>query len=272
MSGGRIRPVLLVGAGRSGTTALCRALDNHSQIAIAPGESPLLQYIGQLAAQYRTGGSYHRDSSALNETTMRKSLRALALNCVWGDSAEATIERLMVGATGIAGSQSIQLWGAKAFPDRESATGLEWLFPSVRFVYIFRSGIDAVFSMSKFPGFAHLSFSESCAFWAERVFLYDYLRHDDRAIAVRFEDFLEDPKDVLSRICLHVGLPYEDSVAHFAATHLIHPLDQETALVNPRSALGSREPAQQHWSAEQKQTFRDICSEAMRVLAYSIDL
>jgi hypothetical protein len=166
---------------------------------------------------------------------------------------------------------SVQVWGAKAFPDFPAAGGLQWLFPDVRFVYIFRNGIDAVFSMSKFPGFRDMSFAERCSFWAGNALRYEWLLRNDSAIAIRFEEFLNHPDAALRRVLSHTQLPYEEGPAQFARTTLVHPLDQPTAAANPSSVLSLRTPARQSWSSQEKQTFRDLCSEAMDLLGYDVE-
>ena len=143
-------------------------------------------------------------------------------------------------------------------------------FRMFRYVYIFRNGVDVVYSMTRFHGFRGLSFAEQCKFWTERVFLFDFLRSDDRAITVRFEDFLLDPKSVLTRIYSHLSLPYEEDPVRFAESTLIHPLDQETTPAIPAAVLGLRSPAYPQWSSLERQTFRDICSDAMKLLGYDM--
>jgi hypothetical protein len=273
MRSGLVRPLFIVGSGRSGTTALCAMLNCHSQIMIAPGECPMVHEVALLASGYRSGEAYYKESTALPERRMRTKLRSFCIDCVWGDSATAMLVRSTTTSEGTVNNKdwpSIQVWGAKAFPDSPASEGLQWLFPRVRFVYLFRNGIDVVFSMSRFRGFREMSFVERCLFWSLRAQRYEFLRHHDRAIAIRFEDFLNDPDTELRRILSHIQLPYEEGPIRFASNTLVHPLDQPTESANPRSVLSLRAPAHQYWSSTEKRIFRDVCSPAMDLLGYEI--
>ena len=133
-------------------------------------------------------------------------------------------------------------WGVKAFPDRDAAEGLCWLYPGSRFIYIFRNGMDVVFSMSHFHAFRGMSFEQRCRFWAERVFRYEYLRGHERALAMRFEQFLDDPAAALSAIFAHLGLPDEPGPALFAGGHVLHPLGGQSLTTDPKTVLRVRPP------------------------------
>jgi hypothetical protein len=192
---------------------------------------------------------------------------------VWGDS-EAALEGRINAMRFVQAAEkdldSLRCWVAKIFPDAESVGGLEWLFPGGVFLYIFRNGIDVVHSMSKFHGFRHLSFEGRCRMWSDNTFRYEFLRTHDRTIAIRFEDFVPNPDATFQRVLKLAGLPYETAPTEFAATTLVHPLDQPTMAADPRTVLAQRAPAWTEWREEEKQMFRDICSDAMHALGYKL--
>jgi hypothetical protein len=273
MLSGAISPYFVCGTGRSGTTALCMALHCHSQIIVSPGESPIVHNIGFLASQYKAGGSYYRNSTAIPREIVLQELRSCCVNCVWGnsvDAAVARIGRMSATSSGDKDYSATRIWGAKIFPDARSGEGLMDIFPNIRFLYTFRNGIDVVHSMSKFHGFRDLAFIDRCRFWARNELYYRWLRSCGSAIEIRFEDFVADPEAAFRRILAHAEVPYEGGPARFASCTLIHPLDEDTRLDNPRSALAQRPPAFEHWSAEERQVFQEICSESMQQLGYGI--
>ena len=78
--------VFIVGAGRSGTTAVCRAMNEHSRVLIAPGEGPLVNGFGRVAHQYRFGpqSEYYRSNTGMSCDRFRNDLGSLCFRCVWG--------------------------------------------------------------------------------------------------------------------------------------------------------------------------------------------
>jgi hypothetical protein len=96
------------------------------------------------------------------------------------------------------------------------------------------------------------------------------MRHDKAAVTVRFEHFLDDPPYALQRIFVWLGVPDESGPARFATENLIHPLDHQTTLSNPKSVSRSRKPAWNHFSRREKIAFPSICGEAMRLLDYEV--
>jgi hypothetical protein len=168
------------------------------------------------------------------------------------------------------GSSSLPLWGTKAFPDEEAAEGLRWLFPNAKFIYVYRNGIDVVFSMSKFHSFTNLTFEARCKFWANHSFRYEFLRNHESSLAIRFEDLVQDPEETISKMCAHLNVPIESAPLELVSENLFHPLDGPNVLANPKVVLGSRQPAYTTWSAEDRELFRSICKDAMALLNYEI--
>jgi hypothetical protein len=267
-------PIFVVGAGRSGTTALCEMLDRHSNILMSRGEGPIVHRFGLLAYehQFSKKAGYYQHNTALVGETFRKAMSNLCLDCVWGPRyrvgllpSQAKIRDLRTSS-----KKLLKRWGVKAFPDEHSAAGLIWLYPNAKFIYIFRNGIDVVRSMSKFPSFKLMSFEEKCRFWGERVFRYEYLRRHERAICVRFDNFVENSQEVCDRLFEHLALPTETAPATLSGGTIFHPLDGPTQAANPKSVFAQREPAYTSWEAVERNTFKKLCGKAMDLLEYEI--
>ena len=268
-----VHPLFVVGVGRSGTTPLCQALHCHPQIIMAPGESPLVHHVGLLARSYESGGEYYWNSTGIPYEAVRDQLRSLCVIAMWGDSEETMSDRLAAVRMAPAAEkdfEAIRCWGGKVFPDEPSARGLHWLFGRATFVHIVRNGIDVVHSMSKFHGFRHLTFEERCRFWSNNVLRYQWLRSYGRGLEIRFEDFLRNPDACLRRVFSLARLLYDGEPSRFAASTLVHPLDQATMAANPCSTLAQRRPAHENWSTGEREMFREICSEAMHVFRYEL--
>lgn len=267
------RPAFVVACGRSGSTALCRALGTHSQVLMPPTESPLIHTFGRTAHTYGCGTSrYCEQHVAIPAPRLRRRLRRLCLDSALGVSLgvqhmakEGSGLREILGAR-----RRLRRWGAKVFPDRNAAEGLLWLFPEARFVYLVRDGRDVVRSMSRFGSFKEMDFEGRCRFWADNARKFNYLRGHPRATTVRFEDFVADPAATFDRLADHLEVDHEDGPARFASSTLVHPLDRPTSDGSPREEYASRPPAHQEWNEAEREAFREICRAPMSSLGYDI--
>lgn len=266
-------PMFVVASPRSGTTALCRALNEHPGVLMAWGGAPSLQWIGGLAHAYQLGPTcyhYQRYTGLLSEH-FSKRLRRLAFDCVWADpfrllrSGENIFPHKYMGRRCPPG-----IWGCLAAADEPAARGLGWLFPNVKFVYMVRNGMEVVYSMSRFVSFRDRSFERLCHDWAGYVSRYEYLRAWDKTLCVRFEEFRDDPKATLAKVCCHIGISLEVSTIRFAQSVLVHPLDGPTVYADPRFVLKSRPPVHEQWSDAQREIFRRICGKGMELLGYDL--
>lgn len=260
------QPIIVVGCGRSGTTALCSALASHDDI-MGADEAPLLDYVGSLAWSYayHEVANYIQVATRLPEEQFRQTLQKLSF-----DTSFTTKALLLEWFRRQRLRQSNPShWLVKAFPSAESADGLKWIFPKAKFVYLHRCGIQVVESMSKKNWFKALSFSQRCEFWSSRVWAYEYLRERDDAFEVRYQDFLERPAEVLTCLQGKLGLPYSSRPELFASGTLVSQGDRSTKGFSP-SFLMSRPPSFSQWSVEEKAQFREICGDAMDSLGYPI--
>ena len=266
-------PILIAACPRSGTTALCRALNEHSRILMAWGGAPMLQLIGEMAYSYQLGPNmlHYQKYTGLLADGVHSRLRRLAFDCLWADPF-----RLLESGRGVVGKRAVGfrtnllLWGSKATADETASDGLEWLFPQVRFIYLVRNGIDVVYSMSRFISFRDRSFEQLCEEWAVRVRRYQYLTRRSGSLCIRFEEFLVNPDETLAQVCSHIDLCPEGAMIRFAQRTLIHPLDGPTIAASPNAVLNARPPAHKNWSELQRSIFRQKCGREMESLGYSI--
>lgn len=265
-------PILIVGSGRSGTTAMARALDQHSQVMFSANEAPFGSHLAQLAFDYHNGPvkSWYKENLALPENAIRNSLRQMFYESVWGEN-YGLRRNIGVFQGSLNRIKRARFWGTKAFPTEQGALGLDWVFPRMKYLYIIRDGIDVLNSMGKFGAFAEMSFVERCQFWKTTVERYGYLRKRNNAITIRFEEFVSNPHGVLEDVEKHIGLDAEIAPALFAESNLVHPLSEEgTRKAKPAIELKNRPPAWLQWTNAEKQIFIDECGSCMGKLGYEI--
>ncbi len=151
------------------------------------------------------------------------------------------------------------------------AEGLLHLYAGLKILYLHRSGIENVHSRTKYAGFRAASFRRHCQVWAHGVEKFGYLRDFPAALEVPHAELLQNRDEIFRRIVEFLELPPSDRPAHYAATTLVHPLDQQTReKVDVAEALRKRKPAHEDWNDEQKTIFKDVCTEAMEFLGYEM--
>lgn len=266
------RPAFIVGAGRSGTTALNAALRRHPEIVSLGGEAPLLPYVGSLLGPIAFGPTkdYHADYLGLSTPYLYESLRRLCFECVAGPHFGLSPGSNLSKSAGL-GVFSYRRWCAKTFPTREQCAGLLELYPAARFVYIVRNGCDVVASRTRFRGFRHMSFEEQCEVWAVHVEKYRYLADVPEAMRIRQEDLVSRPVEVLASVIQFLGLTPHDGPGDYAKSNLVNPHAEATeGQKDVGAAFAARKPGWTEWGPEQRQTFERICGKQMEELGYAI--
>lgn len=266
------RPVFIIGTGRSGTGALKQVLGAHRQILACDGESPLVSQVAALITPYSLGQSpdYHRRALRIGLEELDHRLKDLCFESACGS--RIGLRRVLREVVrGRKVPFRLKYWCAKTFPDLDQARALKILYPSAKLIYIFRNGCEVVHSRMKFPPMRHRSFAEHCEGWARDTFKFDYVESFPDATTLRHEEFVESSDRVLSDIWRFLGIDHDERPALLARTTLVHSLDVPTRSgVDVRSALMIREPPYARWDADQKETFKKICGEAMEMLGYEI--
>lgn len=262
-------PIFVVGAGRSGTSIMLQALGEHANILSANRESPFIPYLGFLLNpfEFRENKDYHVDSLNLPLSYLYENIQRLCLESVMGK--HYGLGRLRrVKKTSLLKTHR---WCAKTYPNNAETKGLIKLFPRVKFVYIYRNGINVVNSRSRFKGMSHYEFSEHCEIWAKHVEKYNHFKGCEQAILVRQEDVAANPDSIFKKVISFLELPFDEGPANFAKSTLIHSLDKKTQQdVDVQEILKKREPVHEKWTAEQRSVFKDICGEGMATMGYEI--
>lgn len=268
-------PIFIVGGSRSGTIVLLKALGEHPDILSTPSENPFITDIGRMA--YDLAFANERDTHYYNRTLriphehIYATLRRLAWESSLGPHyglgyllKQSVAQRKLLPAK--------RRWCTKSFPGKNTALGLQALYPNARFIWILRNGLHVVQSRTKFPEFRSLEFREHCERWAESIRRFSYLVDLPTATVVHQEDLTEDPDAVFRRIFTLVELPYHPGPTQYALHNHVHPLDDEKIRqgVNVRETLRQRPPPYITWSAEQKDLFKTICAGAMAKAGYEI--
>jgi Sulfotransferase family len=267
-----LKPIFVVGIGRSGTSVLLQAIAAHPQVVPAEGEAPLVRSFGALVNQieFSDERGYYERTLFLPKQELYRGLRRLCFETVVGP--DYGWSRTVRGPR----RRDVPIlhqthWCAKVGVETGEYRGLRHLYPGARLVYIVRNGIEVVHSRTQFPGFKHLSFESHCRTWALSCESYSYLSEAANAIQVRHEQLVADPEQVLHRVFELAELPPHSAPVHLVRSTLMIPLDEPTRRrVDVRAVFEQRRPAWEAWSDEQRETFRAIAGSGMRRLGYEI--
>lgn len=270
-------PVFVVGGGRSGTSIMLRALGVFDEIVAAPGETPLLTTVGDVAWHHfcltDRIGDYYRNALKIKRNKLECLLIHLGFRFGFG-TVFPLIAVLKCKYTVGRPTKLLRVrrWAAKTSPKEKHAQGLKAIFPGCQIICMVRNGIDVVGSRMKYKGFSSLPFEEHCMNWRDTVSKYAYVDRLDWGIVIRYEDFLSDQASTLSKIADFLGCHGNyDGVVHYVKTNVLHPLDKSDQSVSDAAAfLNSRNACWHSWNEEQRRTFIDICGSDMKSKGYKI--
>ena len=210
----------IVGAPRSGTTALRLMLDSHSQLAIPPETGflvqpqPLFKW-GDRAAKFCQSvvnfppeGPPGWNDFGIDQATYLEALRNLRSFSV--SEGYRVFYRLY------ARRFHKPRWGDKTPSYVNSMGKIRKLLPEAHFIHLIRDGRDVAVSLRQqwFSPGPHIE--QQARLW--RDWVKQGIAQGRRLAGyreVRFEDLLQRPAEVLPEICQSLELPYEEDMLNF---------------------------------------------------------
>ncbi len=265
-------PVFVVGSGRSGTSVLLQALGKHKQILALPGEAPFYTSVGgdTYLFEFAENSEYYTNSLNVKKTYFYNAFKRIGFESAAGQYYGLThiINTIIKTRKNLF---SIKYFGVKTFPSEKPFKGLNFLFPKAKYIYIARSGIDVVNSMSKYHGFKERNFQTHCEAWTNEAMKYRYLIKADNCIFVRHEDLVENPTTFFEKIFDFMALPLDQKVVEFVTTTVVHPLDKgDRKNTDAKAEFKARTSPYFQWTLEQKELFNAICGDMMVEIGYTI--
>lgn len=225
------RPIIVIGAPRSGTTLLQLMLHAHPRIAIPPENRFVL-------TAYRR----RHEFGDLREAGNRRKLAKWLVKSERGRFDDFALDRAEVMAEIMAGPPTVgsalaivfqafarkfgkPRWGDKRPRYATRIDVIRRLFPAAQFVNIVRDGRDCVASLKEQDWYRADSPAAACA-WARSV---DHARRAARRLGpdsfyeVQYERLVADPERELRALCAYLGEEYDPVMTEPAAVADIIP-------------------------------------------------
>jgi hypothetical protein len=270
-----IRPLLLLGVSRSGTTLLRVILDRSPGIAI-PDESFFVPLLAR-----RHGGVIDAERF-LDDVARLTVVRAWGLT---GDDVAPRLRSGMPTADAIAAvfetyaaAAGKTRWGDKTPMYMRHLDLLERLFPDAEYVHLVRDGRDAALSFLEMPGGTYTRTWAHPATAAQFACLWRREVRDARALGrrvgparyheVRYEELVADPESVVRGICAFAQLPFEPAMLDYAGTVDVSAKPHQQRLLTPPTT-GVRS-WRDDLPAEDVAAFEGIAGELLSELGYDL--
>jgi hypothetical protein len=249
------RPLFILGAARSGTSALAQGL-LRSGIYEGYEEGHLFDLAARMVKTAHDYYDDHGDERQRGTLIARLPLRFFN---------EAIKEQFRtVGRLCFRGAR----WLDKT-PRREMilcAPLLQEIWPQARFVFMKRRGIENVASrLRKFP---EISFADHCRDWSEVMGSWRTVRATlgDAALEIEQLEIATDPASVVDRLATFLEL----SGTH--AARLTRTLSVERPERTADRFGGVLDLDGMDWSTDAKLIFEDMCTLEMNAYGYSVDM
>lgn len=261
-------PVFIIGAPRSGTTALARALGRHSRFYAGDETLFLLELFGdERAEKVHERWAGRPSSSWLRRENVSRERFLAAL----GQGLDSLFSSSTRG----------RRWVDHVPSHAMMADTIAGLFPAARFLHILRDGREVVNSMLNvpktlggdlgermrqaefLPGWTR-DFRVACETWLGHVrAATDFERRNPgRCLTVRHRDLEADPAAAMAAVFRFLGAPDERRPAHF----LRKGWRINSSFAPPGgcpSVEYRRPPADAAWTDEQKAIFDELCGAEM---------
>ncbi len=255
-----MNPILVLGAARSGTTAITRGIAAAAEYTVIDVSARL----GLLHRLTQTARIYANAQATVSpEQPAPAELSAAVLAALIGD--------LCAGPTGgdPPSRQAEVLYAADVqtdCPNLQAAQIVLQQRPNAQAVVVWRHGVD--FVNSRLRAFPHLIFASHCLTWSAAMAEMHRLSHsfESRVLVIEHGELLASPASVAAKLrrFLDLGTAGENSISRtFAASK-----PGRTAAHLDRPVL---DPAKAGWAMPEIAMFRTLCGEASRQAGYQID-
>ncbi|WP_298037526.1 sulfotransferase [uncultured Desulfuromonas sp.] len=266
-------PIFIVGMPRSGTKLLRGILNNHPDVAFSSSETEILPFWAKHWPEYGDLRDFENFQIFYNsaikssyfhyiEKSHGKIISAKKWHEACGDWTVAGVFESLVRLD--TGCTTQMIWGDKSPSYIRHIPLLMELFPGGKFIYIVRDVRDYCLSINKAWGKNMIRAAQR---WADDVgnAKASLACCPNRAIEVRFEDLLDNPKKELQAVCDFIGISFGEDMLFFEnTTEKIGGAQGATEVVE-----GNKGKWQAELSAAKVRKIEKVCMETLHAYKYS---
>lgn len=259
-------PIFLIVFVRSGSTALFRAISQHSEVLMGRKESPMVEHFGKLIYDYYYSPKeeaikqYRVRALPFDDYTTTQKFKSLIYEFATHDNYIKKFKE----------ARSQRKWIVGTFCNLEIVKGLEKVFKNPKFIFIHRNGIDQINSALKYFTYLDNDFQKACHDWNNTANVYEGLLSYKNCFSISHKDLVSEPKNLMSELLSFLDLPPEENCFNYISESIIHPQGNDDADGNYSQFLKNRKKIV--WTDEQKTFFIDLCEKNMKVYGYESEI
>jgi hypothetical protein len=207
--------LLVLGAGRGGTSLVGSLLDSHPQLTVALEEGAR-EYL--LGTRPESRGDKERRLKNFQKACRKAARQAPTRH--WGNKVTTEqLDQLYPADWGTLWSPGSPLLAEQPFSSFHAEVGRALLLP-LRVVYVSRDGRSCIYSKQQR---SPTSYQQALYRW-KAAFPWWHWLHEahPRWHWLRYEDLLREPEESLQSLCDFLGLPYHPAMLKGAGSNRIH--------------------------------------------------
>ncbi len=250
--------LLVTGQGRSGTTALTRAVAEHSQVCSNRVESNVLKDI-LLAGHASSTVESRVRQMVLDRESHDREFRRMLVRLLFP-------ERLWTGQTAPVRLSTFSAMSPDAADFAVAA------LPGIHFANIVRNGIEVVASRMAHRVMGSQPFESQCEAWSAAVEMARWGSGRADFTLIRHENLVDEAscRPAISALLLRAGLTDEARIADYLLSEKRNQTRWNGEDESRAGNLQHRVERWRLWSDSQREIFVKMCSAAMEYFGYSI--
>lgn len=269
-----MRPVLIGGCDRSGTTLLGAMLGGHSDCLCVPESQFLVDLLGNSATNTPSDFDLAEILKALAQHP-RFNLWGVELDAPAALSKEiglyAQLVEWIVRQYGVMhGKPNPLVWIDHTPWNTKYAATLFNLFPGAKMIHIVRDGRAVAASIMPLS-WGPKTVDQAAYFWLRNLSygLAAEIRYPDHVIRVRYEDLVSDPAGTLEGLCGFIGIDYQPGMAQAGGFQVPPFTRKHHALIGQLPDTGRIDAWQNNLADRQIEIFESITGDMLSYLGYT---
>lgn len=267
-----MRPILIGGCDRSGTTLLGSMLGNRQDAITIPESQFRLEVFADLAQRGKDPCSEEILDYFLRHWRFRLWNVEVDRENILGKNPcyRGAFEALIKAYAGSAGKPNPEIWVDHTPANARNATAQLEAFPDAKMIHLVRDGRAVVASVMKLD-WGPNTIVNSTRWWIEMMsqgLAIETSRFASRVIRVRYEDVVRNPRFEIERICEFTGLDFRESMLTSGGFQVPDYTRRQHALVGGCPDPSRLNSWQRELSPREIEIFEALSNDLLPLLGY----